>query len=110
MTLIRKIETDQDRQSLMFGICSGGQRLGMRLVAEGVETVEAIAALSAANVDLMQGYVFARPQIGQLAVPGLDVEEQVRRVLSGMDYSAERGDLRGAAVGAARPFAAPQHV
>lgn len=102
MKLVQKIETDYDRQALMFGICSGGDRLGMRLVAEGVETSEAVAALSSTNIDLMQGFLFARPCIGGLP----EVPEELTKIVTGMlatlPFSAAAGDMRGARSGAAR--------
>ncbi len=95
MSLIRKIETDADRQALMFGICAGGDKLGMRLVAEGVETLESVATLSAGNIDLMQGYFFARPARDQLPIVNVDVEINTRMTLGALPYSAAVGDMRG---------------
>lgn len=39
-------------------------RLALQIVAEGVETAEQAAYLSARNVDYLQGYLFARPMPG----------------------------------------------
>jgi EAL domain-containing protein (putative c-di-GMP-specific phosphodiesterase class I) len=38
--------------------------LGLRVVAEGVETADALAALAAMGCDDAQGYVIARPLSG----------------------------------------------
>jgi EAL domain-containing protein (putative c-di-GMP-specific phosphodiesterase class I) len=96
MTLIHKIETDVNRQALMAGICYGGERLGMRLIAEGVETVQAIEVLSQGNVDLMQGYFFARPQIGSLPIVNDEACEQVPSALQNLLIFSEVGDMTGA--------------
>lgn len=96
MALIRKIETDMDRQSLLFGICSGGDRLGMRLIAEGVETLDTVEILSRENVDLMQGFLFARPQTGVLPEIDSTTKEQVMQTLARLSNPANAGDMRGA--------------
>ena len=49
-----------DRQIVRF-TTELAHGLGMRIVAEGVEHVEVIAALSDLGVDLAQGYLLARP-------------------------------------------------
>lgn len=98
MALIHKIETDRDRQALLFGICSGGNRLGMRLIAEGVETYESAEILSRENVDLMQGYLFAKPQIGNLPVVDLSTAERIAKMLSEVIHPARAGDMTGAIV------------
>lgn len=96
MALIQKIETDRDRQALLFGICAGGDRLGMRLIAEGVETLDGMKTLSGCNIDLMQGYLFARPEIGVL--PAIDpvLREQIFRTLAELASPAQPGDMTGA--------------
>lgn len=42
-------------------IISIGQKLGHRVIAEGVETVEQLAFLRASGCDEVQGYLFSRP-------------------------------------------------
>jgi diguanylate cyclase (GGDEF)-like protein len=103
MALIRKIETDQDRQDLMFGICSGGSRLKMRLVAEGVETIETIRFLCEFGIDLMQGYYFAKPTVGALpSIDGAAIEELRENINAALQPSSVRIDgLR------MRPFQEP---
>jgi EAL domain-containing protein (putative c-di-GMP-specific phosphodiesterase class I) len=96
MKLVQKIETDYDRQALMFGICSGGDKLGMRLVAEGIETSAGVAALSSANIDLMQGFLFAMPTIGALPETPRSTQDDLMRMLADLPFSAVPGDMRGA--------------
>jgi EAL domain-containing protein (putative c-di-GMP-specific phosphodiesterase class I) len=97
MKLIQRIETDQSRQALMYGICSGGERLGMRLIAEGVETLDGVETLSRGNIDLMQGYIFAYPEIGVLTQVDPLRQEQVLRVLRRENgLVTEMGDMTGA--------------
>ncbi|MEM9468042.1 MAG: EAL domain-containing protein [Actinomycetota bacterium] len=48
--------------AIIDGIMLMAEALGHRVVAEGVETLEQAQALDSLGVDLMQGYLFARPE------------------------------------------------
>lgn len=61
MGLIRNINNDTTRQSIINNCLNIFRDLHILPLAEGVETVEEANWLFAAGVDLMQGYVFARP-------------------------------------------------
>lgn len=98
LNLIQKIETDYDRQSLMYGICSASDRLGIRLIAEGVETSGCVAVLSAANIDLMQGFLFARPRIGSLPEIPEQLVNTITDMLASQPFSAIPGEMRGAQI------------
>ena len=47
--------------AIVRSIADLGHNLGLRVVAEGVETVEVLEALREAGADVAQGYLFARP-------------------------------------------------
>ena len=51
-----------DKARLLEGIIALGKGLGMRTVAEGAETEGEVEALRAMGCDLVQGYVFMRPE------------------------------------------------
>lgn len=53
-----------DVQKLIHAIVAIARALGMKLVAEGVETEDQAALLRAAGVDRLQGYSIARPMPG----------------------------------------------
>jgi diguanylate cyclase (GGDEF)-like protein/PAS domain S-box-containing protein len=57
-------------------IVSLGHALGMRVLAEGIETAEQLAFLQAHHCDEGQGYLFARPQPAE-AIPTLLAEERL---------------------------------
>lgn len=70
MELIRGIDTSSVRRQIvasMVGLCRALDRV---LVAEGVETERELAVLADAGVRYVQGYLFARPQIGVLPSVG----------------------------------------
>ncbi|WAJ36167.1 EAL domain-containing protein [Pseudomonas sp. GOM7] len=69
MALTRGIDRDAVRQAIVAGIVLVAQRLGIRIVAEGIETAGERDALLDLGVRYMQGYFFARPQIDRLCLP-----------------------------------------
>jgi EAL domain-containing protein (putative c-di-GMP-specific phosphodiesterase class I) len=69
MELTRGIDADPVRQAIVGGILQVTRQLGIRVVAEGIETAAEHAVLAAAGIRYMQGYLFARPAIGVLPVP-----------------------------------------
>ncbi|MBD8826341.1 EAL domain-containing protein [Pseudomonas sp. CFBP 13602] len=66
MALTRALDQDAVRQAIVAGIVLVAGKLNITVVAEGVETVGESAALQALGIDLQQGYLFARPAIGEL--------------------------------------------
>ncbi|VXC72851.1 EAL domain, c-di-GMP-specific phosphodiesterase class I (Or its enzymatically inactive variant) [Pseudomonas sp. 8Z] len=69
MALTRGIDQDKVRQAIVAGIVLVAQRLGIRIIAEGIETAGERDALLELGVRYMQGYFFAKPQIDRLFLP-----------------------------------------
>jgi hypothetical protein len=59
--LIDGIDTDRHKRVVVAGMCAIARELGIKLVAEGFERAEEIAAARDAGVRFMQGFYFARP-------------------------------------------------
>ncbi|HYN47723.1 MAG TPA: PAS domain S-box protein [Candidatus Nanopelagicales bacterium] len=59
--IVRGLDGDTARQSLVAGMVHYARLTGSHLVAEGVETTEEHVTLVALGVELAQGYLFARP-------------------------------------------------
>lgn len=59
--IIRGIDRDPARQSLVAGMVHYASKTRSHLVAEGVETAGEAAILADLGVELAQGYLFARP-------------------------------------------------
>lgn len=71
MNLIRNIDKDQTRQHLVSSVIDFAHKVGIRIICEGVETVEELAVLQKMNVSLYQGYLFAKPAFE--ALPEVDL-------------------------------------
>ncbi|MBA1377199.1 EAL domain-containing protein [Pseudomonas brassicacearum] len=67
MALTRGIDQDPVKRAIVDGILLVANRLGITVIAEGVETREESAALLDLGIELMQGFLYARPEIGRLA-------------------------------------------
>ena len=61
MKLVRDVDRDATRQAIVGAVIHLCQQLGIKTVAEGVETFAEYEWLSEAGADLFQGYLFAKP-------------------------------------------------
>lgn len=69
MELVRGIDTDSVRQSIVRGVLSMCRDLGVRVIAEGIETLGERDFFAANGVTLMQGYFFAKPALRSIPAP-----------------------------------------
>src|SRR5882757_7261492 len=64
-SFVRNLDPSSDNESgngaIVRAIVTLAQQLGLRVVAEGVETNEELQLLRRLGCDLVQGYLFARP-------------------------------------------------
>jgi EAL domain-containing protein (putative c-di-GMP-specific phosphodiesterase class I)/GGDEF domain-containing protein len=60
-SFVRDIERDERKRALVSAMIKLSHDLGHRVVAEGVETIDVVRVLQAANCDEAQGYLYARP-------------------------------------------------
>lgn len=67
MALICGIDSNRPRQAIVRGIVQVCVELGIRVIAEGIETAEELKPLRDFGITLFQGYHFARPQFEGLA-------------------------------------------
>jgi EAL domain-containing protein (putative c-di-GMP-specific phosphodiesterase class I) len=61
MALVRRIDTDKIRQTIIRGILQVCADLNIRVIAEGIESREELHTLKAMGIELFQGFYFARP-------------------------------------------------
>jgi diguanylate cyclase (GGDEF)-like protein len=59
--LVTGVDLDASRQAVLRATVAFAREVGARVVAEGVERVEELEALRAADVDFGQGWLFGRP-------------------------------------------------
>ena len=79
-------EFNDDSKTIVSAIIALGHSLRLKVVAEGVETREQLATLSALNCDMAQGYFFSR------ALPAADIARWRRSRLrsSGKDAFTDK--------------------
>ena len=71
------LDQHDKRRELLGGMISLAQSCGLRVLAEGVETIEHDALLKELGCDLLQGYLLARPMSA----------ESLRTLISTLDFS-----------------------
>lgn len=64
MSIVRDVDTDHKKQSIVRSMAKLCGELGVLAITEGVETPAERATLADLGCDLLQGYLFARPDRG----------------------------------------------
>ena len=73
LSFVRDLETDPNDRALSEAIIMMAHKLGLKVIAEGVETEGQLKLLSAAGCDYAQGYLFSKP------IPPEEFEVLLRR-------------------------------
>ena len=60
-SIIRDLESDQSHRAMVEAIVVMAQTLGLKVIAEGVETTGQGSLLAAMGCELQQGYLYSRP-------------------------------------------------
>ncbi|MDF2177039.1 EAL domain-containing protein [Aliiglaciecola sp. CAU 1673] len=60
-SLLQGLETSKQAQAMMRNLLAMAHELGMKVVAEGVETKMELALLQSMGCDEVQGYIYSRP-------------------------------------------------
>lgn len=66
MLLLRDIDKDKIKQSVVTAIMGVARDIGIEVIAEGIETVGELDYLRSIGICLFQGYLFAKPQLKAL--------------------------------------------
>jgi EAL domain-containing protein (putative c-di-GMP-specific phosphodiesterase class I)/putative methionine-R-sulfoxide reductase with GAF domain len=75
--LVRDLDNDRNRRALVRAVVAFAGEVGTTVIAEGVETQSELEVLREAEVDLVQGYLLARPGP---AWPMIATEESADRI------------------------------
>ena len=59
--LVRDLDRDRNRRALVSAVVAFAAEVGTSVIAEGVESADELDVLRDADVDLVQGYLLARP-------------------------------------------------
>jgi EAL domain-containing protein (putative c-di-GMP-specific phosphodiesterase class I) len=93
-SFVRQITDSSDETTIVSAIISMGQSLGLRVIAEGVETAEDLAFLQARHCEEAQGYFICRPipaeQFGDILRRGL----RLPNFVSGAQHDARATERR----------------
>jgi diguanylate cyclase (GGDEF)-like protein/PAS domain S-box-containing protein len=81
-SFVERVCEPDGTSALVQAILSLAHSLGLQVVAEGVEREEQAEALTRMNCDILQGYLFARPQPAE-AIPALMRSGRVARIWRG---------------------------
>jgi EAL domain-containing protein (putative c-di-GMP-specific phosphodiesterase class I) len=73
--LIKDIESSKKKKTIVGAFAKICRKIGVEIVAEGVETVAEFRTLQGFGISLMQGYLFARPAGCELPQVSLPSEE-----------------------------------
>lgn len=69
MALCQKVHENPVRKSIAKNVTAMARDLGIDVIAEGVETEAELEVLQSFDIDLFQGFLFARPQVEALPTP-----------------------------------------
>lgn len=97
-SFINDVANDENDQAVASAVISLGQKLNMRVIAEGVETEDQMAFLRKNNCDEMQGYHFSKPVSAQDIEKLLDRGHHNDRASDGLGIDAGN-DAAGSARG-----------
>ncbi len=98
-SFVQGLETDMDFSAIVRSAIDMGHSLGLKVVAEGIETEAAAQRLQNFGCDIAQGYWYARPMPAEELEVWLDGKERVPVIAIPVNFNVEEvGDTVSFAV------------
>jgi diguanylate cyclase (GGDEF)-like protein len=95
-SFVAGLGVDRTRSAIVDASIAVGHALGLRVTAEGIETVDQRRRLVELGCDFGQGYLFGRPTPAVIAAASFPLGLPTLRVLRGTAGFSEAGGRRGA--------------
>ena len=73
-SFVERLDTEAEQYAIVDAIVRLAQALGLGVIAEGVETPAQVEALRELGCELVQGYLFARPEPAEEAAKLLEAD------------------------------------
>lgn len=102
-SFIKGMVEKRDHAEIVKTILTLARSLGIRVVAEGVETLEQLVELRSLKCDAGQGYLFSKPAEAETAEILLNMTNQWQRTIASLDSHRERQVVEIAGNGLATP-------
>ena len=93
-SFVRDIPHDPDDAAIARAIISMAHSLGIKVIAEGVETTRQLAFLKANRCDIMQGYYFSKPVTAEAMTDLLQNDRRQKRRRPAKNKKRARRKLR----------------
>jgi EAL domain-containing protein (putative c-di-GMP-specific phosphodiesterase class I) len=88
-SFVQGLESDPEFASVVRSAIDMGHGLGLKVVAEGIETEEAAARLRDFGCDVAQGYLYAKPMPLPAFETWLEGRERVPVIAVPVDFETE---------------------
>ena len=89
-SFIKGVVEKRDHAEIVKTILTLARSLGIRVVAEGVETLEQLIELRRLKCDAGQGYLFSKPAHAETAAMLVDSTNQWQRTIASLESHSER--------------------
>jgi len=82
-SFVRDLSPESNEFQIIKMLCKLTHKIGGKVIAEGVETIEELQLIAKAKVDMVQGYLFSKPESVKhlLSQPQVIVNEEFRKVI-----------------------------
>jgi diguanylate cyclase (GGDEF)-like protein len=88
-SFVQGLESDVEYAAVVRSAIDMGHSLGLKVVAEGIETEFAAQRLRAFGCDVGQGYLYAKPMPGEQLIRWLDGKQRAPVIAIPLDFDAE---------------------